>query len=54
MPTYEYQCEGCKHQFSVVQRISDHGKTEVTCPNCKSTKVKQQISIFQVKTSKKS
>lgn len=54
MATYEYRCEGCKHQFSLIQRISEHGKTKVTCPKCKSGKVKQQISTFQVKTSRKS
>jgi len=54
MATYEYRCEGCNHKFSLVQRISEHGKAKVTCPKCKGPKVKQQISPFQVKTSRKS
>jgi len=54
MATYEYRCEGCNHKFSLVQRISEHDKAKVTCPKCKGPKVKQQISSFQVKTSRKS
>jgi len=55
MATYEYRCEGCKKTFTVIQRMSDHGKEQVTCPKCKkSDKVKQQISGFLIKTSRKS
>lgn len=54
MPTYEYVCLGCNHEFSVIQSISEHEKAKVACPKCKSKKVKQQVSAFQVKTSKKS
>ncbi len=54
MPTYEYRCDDCRHKFSVTHSISEHEKTKVTCPKCKSKKVTQQISLFQVKTSRKS
>jgi len=54
MPTYEYVCLGCNHEFSVTHSISEHEKAKVACPKCKGKKVKQQISVFQVKTSKKS
>jgi putative FmdB family regulatory protein len=54
MPTYEYKCRDCKKKFTLIQSISDHGKTKVSCPKCKSTKVKKVISIFAAKTSKKS
>jgi len=54
MATYEYRCEACKKSFTLIQRMSEHGKTKVACPKCKSVKVKQQISPFQVKTSRKS
>ena len=33
MPTYDYQCEKCGHQFEVFQRMSDRPKR--TCPECK-------------------
>ena len=54
MPTYEYQCQECKKKFSVNLSISEHGKTKVACPRCKSKKVKQDISLFTTKTSRKS
>lgn len=54
MPTYEYACEKCKHEFSLVQSFSEREKAKVVCPKCKSEKVKQLISIFTAKTSRKS
>jgi putative FmdB family regulatory protein len=32
MPTYEYQCKTCGHQFEQMQRFSDPPLTE--CPKC--------------------
>ena len=32
MPTYEYQCKTCGHQFEQAQRFSDPPLTE--CPKC--------------------
>ena len=32
MPTYEYSCNDCGHQFDVVASIHDDSLT--TCPNC--------------------
>ncbi len=54
MPTYEFICEKCKKPFTLVQSISEHEKKKFKCPKCKSVKVKQQITTFQTKTSKKS
>ena len=54
MPTYEFVCEKCQKPFTLILSISEHEKTKFRCPKCKSTKVKQQISSFQVTTSKKS
>ncbi len=33
MPTYQYLCNKCGHQFEEMQRISDLPLTE--CPKCK-------------------
>jgi putative FmdB family regulatory protein len=33
MPTYEYACSACGHQFEAVQSFSDSALTE--CPECK-------------------
>lgn len=32
MPTYEYRCQSCGHQFEKIQRISD--PPAVPCPRC--------------------
>ncbi len=42
MPTYEYLCEKCEHEFEREQRISD--PPVKTCPQCRSRKVKKLIS----------
>jgi len=54
MPTYEYLCEKCKKNFSLLLSFTEHEKKKIRCPKCKSTKIKQQISSFQTVTSKKS
>jgi len=42
MPTYEYQCEKCGHEFEREQRITDEPLK--TCPKCKAPKAKRLIS----------
>jgi putative FmdB family regulatory protein len=32
MPTYEYRCKSCDHEFEVVQAFTDDALTE--CPEC--------------------
>ena len=54
MPTYEFYCEKCNNEFSLIMSISEYERKKIRCPKCKSTRVKQQISSFQVVTSKKS
>lgn len=54
MPTYEFYCEKCKKNFNLILSISEYDKKKFRCPKCKSEKVKQQVSLFQTKTSKKS
>lgn len=33
MPTYEYRCEKCSHQFEAVQKITEQPLKR--CPNCR-------------------
>lgn len=54
MPTYDFKCEKCNKKFTLIQSISEYNKKNFRCPKCKSTKVKQQITSFQVTTTKKS
>lgn len=35
MPTYQYQCKDCTHDFEVVQKFTDSALT--TCPECSGT-----------------
>ncbi len=35
MPTYEYRCKNCDHEFEVVQAFTDDALT--TCPECEGT-----------------
>lgn len=54
MPFYEYRCDKCGENFSIRQSIAEHDKAVVKCPKCSDKKVRQEISTFMVKTSKKS
>jgi putative FmdB family regulatory protein len=54
MPTYEFVCEQCKQQFSLLMKVSDYEKKKFSCPKCKSKRVKRQLSTFQTMTAKKS
>ena len=54
MPTYEYECNACKNTFSLVRTLAEHEKGNVTCPKCQSKDVKQLLSAFRSKTSRKS
>jgi putative FmdB family regulatory protein len=42
MPTYEYLCTACGHEFEEVQKISDPAVER--CPKCKKKKAQRLIS----------
>ena len=42
MPTYEYDCKGCDHEFERFQKMSDDPVT--VCPECGESKVVRRIS----------
>lgn len=42
MPTYEYACDACGHQWEASQSIKDDPLKK--CPSCKKMKAKRQIS----------
>lgn len=54
MPAYDFRCEKCDRSFSLTLSISEYDKKDFRCPKCKSKRVKQQITHFQTKTSRKS
>ena len=37
MPTYEYRCDACAHEFEIEQRITDDKLKK--CPKCKKMKL---------------
>lgn len=42
MPTYEYVCESCDHEWEVEQKIT--APVIKTCPKCKKRKAKRLVS----------
>jgi putative FmdB family regulatory protein len=42
MPTYEYACSSCKHEWELEQSIKEDAITE--CPSCHHATAKRQIS----------
>jgi putative FmdB family regulatory protein len=54
MPTYVYLCGKCGEEFSRIMSIREYETAQVTCPKCNSEDVKQQITHFMTKTSRKS
>ena len=41
MPTYEYLCQACDHEFELFQQMSDPVKKK--CPECSKLKLKRLI-----------
>lgn len=41
MPTYDYKCEACQHQWEELQSIK--AQPTKKCPNCGKSKAKRQI-----------
>jgi putative FmdB family regulatory protein len=41
MPTYDYMCEACQHEFELFQSIKDEAKRK--CPKCKRLKLRRLI-----------
>ena len=56
MPTYEFNCEKCGNQFSVIMGAWEYDKevARMRCPKCKSKRVKQVLSTFIARTTNKS
>jgi putative FmdB family regulatory protein len=41
MPTYDYVCEGCKHEFELFQSMKEEAKRK--CPECGKNKLRRLI-----------
>jgi len=54
MPTYDFLCKKCKKPFTVNIPFRDYDRGNVKCPHCGGRSLKQQITSFMIKTSRKS
>src|SRR5262245_7756445 len=54
MPTYEFECKNCGHEFSRVMTVDEHDKEPIRCPKCESEDVRHVIESVNVTTSRKS
>jgi len=57
MPTYEFVCAKCNKTFARIWSLAEYEKQKQgqnKCPGCGSANVSRKLSLFQVKTSKKS
>jgi putative FmdB family regulatory protein len=54
MPSYDYRCAKCKKQFAVILSIREHDAKKAKCPKCGGKDLKQLLTSFMVKTSRKS
>ncbi|MGP1675766.1 MAG: FmdB family zinc ribbon protein [Burkholderiales bacterium] len=53
MPTYEYRCNDCGHEFERVEHLSEH-EAKHECPACGSRNTEPVMAEFFPKTSRKS
>lgn len=42
MPIYEYECNGCGHQFELIQKLSDPLRRK--CPSCLKNRARRVVS----------
>ena len=54
MPLYDYTCLDCHQRFEIFMPFSEYGKRPVTCPHCKSEKVRRGIPRVRVAKSEDS
>jgi putative FmdB family regulatory protein len=54
MPSYEYRCLKCSKEFTVLLSIKEHDANKAKCPKCGGKKLKQLLTHFMTKTSRKS
>lgn len=54
MPAYEYVCDRCQKAFLAVMSVKEHDEHTVRCPACGATQVRQLLTSFIARTSKKS
>ena len=46
MPSFEYICQECQHEFETLV----FGRDKAKCPKCQSQKLNPQLSVFAMST----
>lgn len=54
MPVYDYRCNGCGHDFMVIESLAEHERAHPRCPECRSSNVRRVITPAHIQTAKKS
>ena len=54
MPLYDYICTNCDQRFDVFMPFSEYGKRVISCPHCKSKKVRRNIPRVRMVKSEES
>lgn len=48
MPTFDFKCHDCNHQFEHLALPGTKKPLQLDCPSCKSTKVQKLLSVPNV------
>jgi putative FmdB family regulatory protein len=54
MPTYTYQCLGCKKRFEIFMTYEEYDNQTVKCPHCQSEEVRRRIGRIRIAKSEDS
>jgi putative FmdB family regulatory protein len=54
MPVYEFECLSCGTEFTATLSVEELESGSLKCPNCGGDNIKQLMSAFVSKTSRKS
>jgi putative FmdB family regulatory protein len=54
MPVYEFECLNCGTQFTATLTLRELKEGSLKCPNCGQDRIKQLMTGFVSKTSRKS
>jgi len=49
MPIYEYVCEACRREFSLLRPMSE-ADAPAACEGCGRTRIKRKLSVFSART----
>jgi len=54
MPMYEYYCDRCDREVTLILSIGEHEKGRIQCPRCGGKSLRPLLSTFVSQTSRKS